>query len=173
MRITISKRFFAVVALPITVLVVVGLVGALVGWRVVNAAQAEDAAVQTAEQTIVTMLTMDYRDRDGWEARTRPLCTDMGWTFWQIALAQGLWDDLTAKEVVVEEVKVMDTKIEEYTKHGPLDPPGPYRLVTMDIEVHFQDGHMERQTFEAVMVYDDQRDQWLFHGPPFKGSLGG
>lgn len=168
MRITISKRFFAIVAL-VAVLVVVGLVG----WRFVNAAQAEDAAVQAAEQTVTAMLTMDYRDRDGWEAKTKSMCTETGWAFWQIAMAQGLWDDLNKTEAVVKEVKVVDAKVEEYTQHGPLDPPGPYRLVTLDVEIHFQDGHVERQTFEAVMVYDDQRDQWLFHGPPFKGSLGG
>jgi hypothetical protein len=162
MRIRISKRFLGLVAL-IAVLVGVGLVG----WRFVGAARAQDEAVQAAEQAVTAMLTLDYRDLDSWEARAKSLCSEMGWTFWEIAMLQGLGDDLEAAEAVVEEVKVLNTKAEEYSQHGPLDPPGPYRLVTLDLELRFQDGHVEQLTFQAVMVYDDLRDQWLFHGPPF------
>ncbi len=170
MHIRISKRFLVLVALAIAL-----VIAALGSWQLVSSAlstaRAEDAAVQSAEQVAITMLTMDYRDRDAWETKTKSMCTETGWNFWQIVVAQGLWDKLEAQQAVVEEVKVVGTKSEPYTKYGPLDPPGSYRLVTLDLEIHFQDRHVERQAFQAVMVYDDRRQQWLFHGLPFQGPL--
>ena len=162
------NRYLAV-ALGLALLVPLAL-AVLAVRQYVSSSQQKRAAVRAAQEMAVVMLTMDYRDREGWERKVKPLCTPLGWQFWETAMTQGMWNGLKANGTVVERVQVLGARAEEYAARGPMDPPGPCYLVTLELEVYHH-GTAERNTFPMVVAYDLWQDRWLFNGLPFQGKL--
>ena len=92
-----TRNILAVVLLVLTVIVALALL-----WP------SRSSAEETAGQVALAFADLDYNDRQGWEERLRPLCTEEGWAFWSHSLRQGMWDQVVAKEVVTAKVELQE-----------------------------------------------------------------
>ena len=114
----------------------------------------EEAAAEVAK----TMSTFDYRDRAGWEARVKAVCTDEGWAF-KAHLLDKWWPDTEAEQERVTEVEVGDVEVLETWASGRT-----YVRMRIRIKGHNKSGPFSRE-YADRFVLAPYEGEWRYDGP--------
>ena len=113
--IKISRRKLALAGLLVAALIALAV--SLSGNRGAAVANAED--VQTAAAHAITeALRFDHVEgQEAWTGRVRPLCTEAGWSFWNLVGAQ-MWPQVMETEYATQEITVTSTRVLTATETG-------------------------------------------------------
>jgi hypothetical protein len=124
-----------------------------------------EAAATAAGHALGEIMRLDHaEDRQAWQARIEPLCTENGLAFWTGPLFAGqVWPMVAEREYATQEIEVVEAEM-----LGEGDSPGSVVVeVTLTLTYVLGEGDepiQEQKTNQVVMV---QRDgQWLTDGPP-------
>jgi hypothetical protein len=158
--IRISKR--KLVLLGLLAVALIALVATFFGHKDAAVANAED--VQTAaSHAIVEALRFDHTEgQEAWSARVRPLCTEAGWSFWNLVGRQ-MWPQVMETEYTVQDITVESASVLTTTETGA--------TVEVRLQVSYEKSGQvttENQVYQIVMA--QQGDEWLMDAPPQGGG---
>ena len=154
--VTISrKKVFRAVLLLVAIAGLIGGGTAVVGGLrdTASAAQEVEAA---AAHGIGEALRFDHEEgRDAWAERVEPLCTETGWSFWNLVGAQ-TWPRVMAQEYAVRSIEVLGTEVmDEADDSGQVTV-----LVRLRIE-YVQEGETESEEKSYPVVMVERDGEWL------------
>ena len=113
----------------------------------------EDAAMEV----VLAFARIDYRDREGWTARVKEVCTDEGWAFWANGLDE-MWADIEAKETVTTKVEPRGVKVLKTWEDG---------RTYVEVHIHAE-GHGKGGPFSQDLTYNfvlaPSKHGWRFAG---------
>jgi len=159
--ISVSRR-----TLRLTAVVVVGvgvalalLIGGIVGAGGDEAAAGPSDVEAAAAHALGEALRFDCSEgQEAWAERVRPLCTEAGWSFWNLVGVQ-MWPQVMETQYAVQEIEVLGSRVVETTD------------TAVTVEVTLRVGYVkggeavrEEQSYRVVMVERDGR--WLMDLPP-------
>ena len=153
--VTISKKKVIRTALGIAALVGLVVIGVDIAGNLRARAAAQDEVASAAAHGVSEALWFDHQEgQEAWEERVRPLCTDTGWSFWNLVGLQ-VWPSALAQKYGVQEIEVLEAAAGE---------PGEAGQVTVNVRLrveYVQDGQasVEEKVYPVVMVEQDGR--WL------------
>jgi len=156
--VTVSKRTLLLLALLI-------IAGSILAIDIVHGrgeqeagAGVETGAEAAAEYALSEALRFDYTEgQEAWAERVRPLCTETGWSFWNLTGVQ-MWPRVIETQYAVQDIDVLGSRVIE----------GEADLVVVEVAMqiaYVQNGEerSQEQSYRIIMVR--QGNDWLMDIP--------